>query len=76
MIYQFSIIQLEKDEEKMYEIEVIEKCHHYTFFGIVDPKIGVGELSIACNKCQSLCFRSKTSRYHWHTPFKSDMSLK
>ena len=73
MIYQFSIIQLEKDEEKMYEIEVIEKCHHYTFFGIVDPKIGVVELSITHNKRQSSYFREKTSRYRWHTPFKSDM---
>ena len=26
-------------------------------------------------KGQSSCFRKRTSGYHWHTPFKSDMSL-
>ena len=56
MINHFPKIQLEKDEEKMSEIEVIEKRHHHAFFGIVDQKIGVGEPLIAYEKHQSSFF--------------------
>ena len=57
------------------KIEVIENRHHYAFFGVVDPKIGVGKLSIAHNKRQSSYFKEKTSGYHWLTSVKSDMSI-
>ena len=75
MTKQIPRIHFEKDDEKCVKIEVIENRHQHSFFGIVDTQIGAGELSIAHNKRQSSYFREKTSRYHWHTPFKSNMSL-
>ena len=73
MTKQIPRIQIEKDEEKCVKIEVIGNRHCHSFFGIVDTRIGAGELSIAHIKRQLSYFREKTSRYCWHTPFKSDI---
>ena len=41
----------------------------------VDPIIGAGDPPIAHEKCQSSYLFEKTSRYHWHWPFQSNMSI-
>ena len=65
-------MQVASEEEKVRKIVMIQYLNDFTFFGIVDPKIAVGGLSIAHEKRQSSFFREKTS---WHAPFKSNMAL-
>ena len=55
MIDPFSKIQLKK-EKKIRKIVLIKNRNDFTFFGIVDQKIGVGEPSIAYEKHQSSFF--------------------
>ena len=54
---------------------MMQYLNDFTFFGIVDPKVAVGGSSIAHEKCQSSYFKEKTSNYHWHALFKSNMAL-
>ena len=55
MIDPFSKIQLKK-EKKIRKIVLIKNRNDFTFFGIVDQKIGVGEPLIAYEKHQSSFF--------------------
>ena len=68
-------MQVESEEEKVRKIVMIQYLNDFTFFGIVDPKIAVGGSSIAHEKRKSSYFREKTSSYHRHTSFKSNMAL-
>ena len=68
-------MQVECEEEKIRKLVLFEYLNDFTFFAIVDPKIGVGRSSTAHEKRQSSHFREKTSSHHWHTPFKRNMAL-